>query len=346
MDNITPEMIEMRLRQNAAWDARRRQAQAELAQLLERDRQGRTRRGPAWEHHHARVVRLNWIIEISGLPRAAIARETPITPRHLSRLLRAEQCRLSQEREQAIERAVEHLCAETHKQARAGCISQARQDPQGRVSYWRTRSLDLLITECRVKRVDLAREAGITPTHLARLLREKSAPLHSSMERNLYQALDRVCSERERAILGPLDTRIEELAPPDRESQDLQAEIRRLQGELAELRREYRHHVREWNRHSAIDWEDNRARTKRVSRLVKDSRVSQASVARYLGITQTWLSRVLRGRAYMTRQMEKDLHHAAAALGQMRRIELNRKLAAWLIGRNRRGRRRTRARSK
>lgn len=339
MDNITPDMIEMRRRQNAAWDARRQQAQAELAQVLERDRQGRTRRDPAWEHDHARVVRLDWIIELSGLPRAAIAPEASITPRHLSRLLRAEQCRLSQEREQAIERAVDRLCAETSKQAWAGCIARARQDPQGRVSYWRTRRLDLLITECLVQRVDLAREAGITPTHLARLLRAKSAPLHSSMERNLYQALDRVCSEREQAILGPLDTRIEELAPPDRKRQDLQAEIRRLQGELAELRREYRHHVREWNRHSAIDWKDNRARRERVSRLVKDNGVSQASVARYLGITPTWLSRVLRGRAYMTRQLEKDVHHAVAALGQMRRFDLERELAAWLIGRNRRGRR-------
>ena len=116
-DNITEEMIQMRRLAQRGEMKRRAQAQAEFRAALEKDRQGRPLRDEYWEENNARVLRLNLIVEASGLPRKAIARRIGITPAHLYRLLRPQwqRYRLLESREREIEQAVKDLLDQAGK---------------------------------------------------------------------------------------------------------------------------------------------------------------------------------------------------------------------------------------
>lgn len=95
---------------------RRAQAQAEFRKALAKDRQGRTLGNEYWEENNARVLRLNLIVEASGLPRTDIARRIGISPAHLYRLLRPQWQRYALEsREREIEQAVKDLLEQARK---------------------------------------------------------------------------------------------------------------------------------------------------------------------------------------------------------------------------------------
>ena len=96
---------------------RRAQAQAEFREALAADRRGRPLRNEYWEENNARVLRLNLIVEASGLPRTDIARRIGITPAHLYRVLRPQwqPHRLLPAREREIERAVKDLLEQAGK---------------------------------------------------------------------------------------------------------------------------------------------------------------------------------------------------------------------------------------
>ena len=97
---------------------RRAKAQLVFRKALEKDRQGREFRHPDWEENNARVVRLNLIIDESGLLRKDIAREVDITPAYLSRLLRSREP-LIPETERKIEQSVRSLLKQASRAVRA-----------------------------------------------------------------------------------------------------------------------------------------------------------------------------------------------------------------------------------
>jgi len=115
-DNISEDLIQMRRLALRGEMKRRAQAQAQFRKALAADRQGRPLRNESWEENNARVLRLNLVVEASGLSRAGIARRIGITPAHLYRLLRPQwqRYRLGS-REREIERAVKDLLEQAGK---------------------------------------------------------------------------------------------------------------------------------------------------------------------------------------------------------------------------------------
>jgi len=116
-DNISEDLIQMRRLALLGEMKRRAQAQAQFRKALAADRQGRPLGNESWEENNARVLRLNLIVEASGLPRTDIARRIGITPAHLYRLLRPQwqPYRLLESREREIERAVKDLLEQAGK---------------------------------------------------------------------------------------------------------------------------------------------------------------------------------------------------------------------------------------
>lgn len=125
-DNITEDLLRMRRLAQRGEMKRRAQAQAEFRAALAADRQGRPLGNECEEENNARVLRLNLIVEASGLPRTDIARRIGITPAHLYRLLRPlgkifevnphrRPYRLLPSREREIEQAVKDLLDQAGK---------------------------------------------------------------------------------------------------------------------------------------------------------------------------------------------------------------------------------------
>jgi len=139
-----------------------------------------------WKDNNARAERLDRLITNSGLTRAEIASSAGITPQHLSRVLRVKNTPLGKQLERDIRAAVEEL------QKKHG---QFKRDHNRRADYdWkdnnaRAERLNQIIVDSGLKRVEIAAHIGITPQHLSRVLRVKSAPLGKQLERRIEKAI-------------------------------------------------------------------------------------------------------------------------------------------------------------
>ena len=105
-------------------------------------------------------------------------------PQDLSRLLRSKTVPLSPELALRIEQAVDLLLRRT--QMRVTLRARVNADPDNAA---RAARLNRIIEETPLKRHLIAKRAGISPSHLSRVLCSLSTPLSLDMSQRIEQAI-------------------------------------------------------------------------------------------------------------------------------------------------------------
>ena len=107
-------------------------------------------------------------------------------------------------------------------------------------------------------------------------------------------------------------------------AKDLRAQLAAKECEAAEIRSQLKFYSSSYNRREEIDWQDNDRRAAELDKLIEDSGIMRKEIARYLGITPSYFSRVIRSkRQPLSHQMEQEIRNAIADLDTERRIRVN-----------------------
>ena len=107
-------------------------------------------------------------------------------------------------------------------------------------------------------------------------------------------------------------------------AKEIQARLAEKERECAELRKELKLYSNHYNRREEIDWKDNDRRAAELDKLIEDSGIMRKEIARYLGITPSYFSRLLRSkRQPLSHQMEEEIRDAIVHLDTERRINAN-----------------------
>lgn len=77
-------------------------------------------------------------------------------------------------------------------------------------NHRRARKTDKILTASRLRRCDIARRVGITPSYLARLLRSKSNPISPAMQHKIERAVLELMHETRNCTLNLCLIRVEE----------------------------------------------------------------------------------------------------------------------------------------
>ena len=172
-----------------------------------RDRDFRARGVPVdWEANYARSRRLEKIVDSSRLERRDIARHVGISLEHLSRLLRVKTIHLGPKMEGKIRQAVRILMRRTLIEVKR-CMRMKVVESEKDTA--RVERIDRIIRESRVKRKDIARQAGISFPHLSRVLRANRTHLGPKMEKRIEQAIDDLQRDRYFATYRSLRSQVE-----------------------------------------------------------------------------------------------------------------------------------------
>lgn len=331
--------------------------------LRKTDRDFRPRGVPVdWEANYARSQRLEKIVDSSALERRDIARHIGISLEHLSRVLRSKTVHLGPRMEEKIKQAVRVLMRQTRIEVNRCMrlkVVESRKDTA------RAERIDRIIRTSRVKRGDIARQAGISLAHLSTLLRAKSRRLGPKLERKIEQAINDLQRDRYFATYRSLhsqvesdgnDARVERInriiqrSHIDREdiaqeagitpfhlSRLLRAKTTSLGGELErrieqavwDLVRRTRSKTRRCMRLNAAESLQNLARVERANRIIQTSKVSQREVAGRVGISLSLFHHVLRKKDVRLRpELEARIEQAVHDLLSEAQAETNRLLGA------------------
>lgn len=329
--------------------------------LRKTDRDFRARGVPVdWEANHARSRRLEKIVDSSRLERGDIARHLGISLEHLSRLLRAKTIHLGPRMEGKIEQAVRILMRRTLievKRCMRMNVVESKKDTA------RADRIDRIIRESRVKRGDIARQAGISEAHLSSVLRAKRTHLGPKMEKRIEQAIDDLQRDRYFATYRSLhsqaetdgnDARVERInriiqrSRIDREdiaqeagitafhlsrllraeSTPLGAELERRIGQAVwDLIRRTRSETRRCMRLNAAESARNIARVERINRIIQASKASQREIAGRAGISRSRFYHVLRKKdVRLPPELERRIERAVDGLLSAAQTETNRLL--------------------
>lgn len=330
--------------------------------LRKTDRDFRARRAPVdWEANHARSRRLEKIVDSSRLERRDIARHLGISGEHLSRLLRVKTIHLGPRMEGKIEQAVRVLMRRTLIEVRR-CMRMKVVEPKEDTA--RAERIDRIIRTSRVKRGDIARQAGISEAHLSSVLRAKKTHLGPKMEKRIEQAIDDLQrghyfatyrSLRSQAETDGNDARVERInriiqrSRIDREdiaqeagitpfhlSRLLRAKTTPLGSELEgrieravwDLIRRTRSETRQCMRVNAAESARNLARVERTNRIIQASKASQREIAGRAGISLSRFYHILRKKdVRLTPELEKRIERAVDDLLSEAQTETNRLLS-------------------
>ena len=125
---------------------------------------------------------------------------------------------------------------------------------------------------------------------------------------------------------GAAQRNSERLTRPERitKAKEIQARLAENEREHAELCKELKLYSNHYNRREEIDWKDNDRRAAELDKLIEDSGIMRKEIARYLGITPSYFSRLLRSkRQPLSHQMEEEIRDAIVHLDTERRINAN-----------------------
>ena len=315
-----------------------------------------------WEANHARSRRLERIVDSSGLERRDIARRLGISTEHLSRVLRSKTIHLGPRLEGKIKQAVRALMRQTRIETRRCMrlkVVESRKDTA------RAERLDRIIRTSRVKRGDIARQAGISGAHLSSVLRAKIRHLGPELERKIEQAIDDLQRRRwfatYRGLRSPAkseenDARVERInqiirrSHLDREDIAQEAGItpfhlsrllrakttplgtgtgRRIEQAVWDLVRRTRSETRRCMRLNVAESVQNAARVERINRIIRASKVRQIDVAGRIGSSRSRFYRVLRKKdARLPPELEARIEQAVWDLLCEGQTKTNRLLGA------------------
>ena len=331
--------------------------------LRKTDRDFRARGVPVdWEANHARSQRLEKIVDSSRLERGDIARHLGISGEHLSRLLRVKTIHLGPKMEGKIEQAVRVLMRRTLIEVRR-CMRMKVVEPKKDTA--RAERIDRVIRKSRVKRGDIARQAGISGAHLSSVLRAKRTHLGSEMEKRIERAIDDLQRDRYfatyRSLRSPAepegnDARVERInriirrSRMDREDIAQEAGItpfhlsrllrarttplgagleRRIEQAVWDLVRRTRSETRRCLRLNAAESVRNIARVERTNRIIQTSKASQREIAGRVGISLSRFYHILRKKdVRLPPELERRIEQAVEDLLSEAQAETNRLLSA------------------
>ena len=327
------------------------------------DRDFRARGVPVdWEANHARSQRLEKIVDASRLERRGIARHLEISTEHLSRLLRVKTIHLGPRMEGKIKQAVRVLMRRTRievKRCMRMKVVESKKDTA------RAERIDRIIRTSRVKRGDIARQAGISLPHLSSVLRAKRTHLGPKVEKRIEQAIDDLQRDRYFATYRSMrsqaepdgnDARVERInriiqrSRIDREdiaqeagitpfhlSRLLRAKTTPLGAELEKrieqavwnLIRRTRSETRRCMRLNAAESVQNIARVERINRIIEASKASQREIAGRVGISLSRFYHILRKKdVRLPPELERRIERAVDDLLSEAQTETNRLLSA------------------
>lgn len=330
--------------------------------LRKTDRDFRARGVPVdWEANHARSQRLEKIVDSSRLERGDIARHLGISLEHLSRVLRVKTIHLGPTLEGKIEQAVRDLMRQTRIETKR-CMCLKVVGPKKDTA--RAERIDRIIGTSRLKRGDIARQAGISGAHLSSVLRAKSRHLGPKLARKIEQAIDALQRDRYFATYRSLrsqaesdgnDARVERInriiqrSRIDREdiaqeagitpfhlsrllrakSTPLGAELeRRIEQAVWDLIRRTRSETRRCMRLNAAESVQNIARVERINRIIQSSKVSQREISGRVGMSLSRFYHVLRKKdVRLPPELERKIEQAVDDLLSEAQTETNRLLS-------------------
>lgn len=326
------------------------------------DRDFRARGVPVdWEANYARSRRLEKIVDSSRLERRDIARHVGISIEHLSRLLRVKTIHLGPKMEGKIEQAVRILMRRTLievKRCMRMKVVESKKDTA------RVERIDRIIRESRMKRKDIARQAGISFPHMSRVLRANRTHLGPKMEKRIEQAIDDLQRDRYFATYRSLrsqveldgnDARVERInriiqtSHMDREdiaqeagitpghlsrllrakktplAADLESRVEQAVWGLVRLARSETRRCMRLNTAEAQDID----RVEWTNRIIQTSKVSQREIAGRVGISLSVFHHVLRKKDVQLRpELEAKIDQAVHDLLNEAQAETNRLLGA------------------
>ena len=331
--------------------------------LRKTDRDFRARGVPVdWEANHARSQRLEEIVDSSGLERRDIARHLGISTEHLSRVLRSKTIHLGPTLEGRIKQAVRILMRQTRLETKRCMrlnVVESKKDTA------RAERIDRIIRTSRVKRGDIARQAGISGAHLSSVLRAKSKHLGPKLERKIEQAIDDLQRRRwfatyrglrsqaeseENAVRVERINRIIQNSHLDREDVAQEAGItpfhlsrllrakttplgaeleRRIEQAVWDLVRWTRSETKRCMRLNAAESVQNDARVERINRIIQTSKVKQIDVVGRIGISRSLFYHILRKKdVRLPPELEAKIEQAVDGLLRETQTETNRLLGA------------------
>ena len=331
--------------------------------LRKTDRDFRARGAPVdWEANHARSRHLEKIVASSGLERRDIAGHLGISTEHLSRVLRSKTVHLGPTLEGKIRQAVRILMRQTRIETRRCMrlkVVESKKDTA------RAERIDRIIRTSRVKRADIARQAGISGAYLSSVLRAKSRHLGPRLERKIEQAIDDLQRRRWFATYRGLRSRAEseentarverinriiEKSHLDREdvaqeagitpfhlSRLLRAKTTPLGAELEgrieqavwDLIRRARSETRRCMRLNVAESVQNAARVERINRIIQASKARQIDVVGRTGISLSLFHHILRKKdVRLPPELEARIEQAVRDLLCEAQTETNRLLGA------------------
>ena len=331
--------------------------------LRKTDRDFRARGVPVdWEANYARSQRLEKIVDSSRLQRRDIARHVGISVEHLSRILRVKTIHLGPKMEEKIKQAVRILIRRTLIEVKR-CMR--RKVVESKKDNARAERIDQIIRTSRVKRGDIARQAGISLPHLSSVLRAKRTHLGPKMEQRIEQAIDALQRDRYFATYRSLRSQVEsdgnnarveridriiQKSRLDREdiaqeagitpfhlSRLLRAKTTPLGSELEgrieqavwDLIRRTRSETRRYMRVNAAESVQNLARVGRTNRIIQASKVSQREIAGRAGISLSLFHHVLRKKdVRLPPELERKIERAIWNLLSEAHAETRRRLDA------------------
>ena len=329
--------------------------------LRKADRDYRAPGAPVdWEANHARSRRLERIVDSSGLGRGDIAEQVGISREHLSRLLRSKTIHLGPRLEGKIEQAVRALMRQTRSEVKRCMRLKAVESGKDTARAVR---LDRIIRASRMKRADIAREAGISRAHLSHVLRARSKRLGPELEGKIEQAIDglqrRRWSGTYRGLRSPAKSeengaRVERInriirrSGLDRGAVAREAGITpghlarllragttplgagteaRIEQAVRALMRQARSETRRCMRLNVAELAPNDARMEWLDRIIRASRLSQREIAGRVGISLSLFHHALRKKdVRLTPQLEARIEQAVWSLLCEARTEANRLL--------------------
>ena len=107
-------------------------------------------------------------------------------------------------------------------------------------------------------------------------------------------------------------------------AKEIKARLAENEREHAKLCKELKLYSNHYNRREEIDWKDNDRRAAELDKLIEDSGIMRKEIARYVAITPSYLSRLLRSkRQPLSQQMEEEIRDAIVHLDTERRINAN-----------------------
>ena len=327
------------------------------------DRDFRARGVPVdWEANHARSQRLEKIVDSSGLERRDIARHLGISIEHLSRVLRSKTIHLGPTLEGRIKQAVRILMRQTRSETKRCMrlnVVESKKDTA------RAERIDRIIRTSRVKRGDIARQAGISGAHLSSVLRAKSKHLGPKLERKIERAIDDLQRRRwfatyrglrsqaeseENAVRVERINRIIQNSHLDREDVAQEAGItpfhlsrllrakttplgaeleRRIEQAVWDLIRRARSGTKRCMRLNVAESVQNAARVDRINRIIQTSKVKQIDVVGRIGISRSLFYHILRKKdVRLPPELERKIEQAVDGLLRETQTETNRLLGA------------------